>query len=97
MVGVIMPVGDRLRKLRTDAGLTQQELAMRAGLSVSVVAQTEQGVNDDPRLSTLRALARALGVTINDLTGDEDEPAPPETEEPEQRPRRGRPRKPKSR
>jgi transcriptional regulator with XRE-family HTH domain len=94
-----MSVGDRLKKLRTEARLTQQALAMKAGLSVSVVAQIEQGVNDDPRLSTLRALAKVLGATMNDLTGNDDEgqePPQPEPEEPPLKPRRGRPGKPKN-
>jgi transcriptional regulator with XRE-family HTH domain len=69
-----MPVGDRLKQLRTEADMTQQALATAAGLSISVVTQIERGVNADPRLSTLKALAKALGCTMNELTGNDDEP-----------------------
>jgi transcriptional regulator with XRE-family HTH domain len=62
-------IGQSVKDLRAAAGLTQQELAVRAGLSVSVVSQIEQVTNADPRLSTLAALAGALGVSLDQLAG----------------------------
>ena len=55
-------LGARVRRLRQGAGLTQQQLATTAGLALTSLAQLERGVSGDPRLSTLRALAGALGV-----------------------------------
>src|SRR5262245_34277174 len=52
----------RLKDLRESAGLSQQEVAMRADLGLSLVAKLEQGKKGDPRASTLLALAEALGV-----------------------------------
>lgn len=46
---------------RKDAGLTQAELADRAGLSRMTVQKMESGTLD-PRLSTLLEMARALGL-----------------------------------
>jgi transcriptional regulator with XRE-family HTH domain len=48
-------------------------------LSISAVTQIEQGTNQDPRASTLRTLARVLGVTVDDLLKGEEEmqPDPP--------------------
>jgi transcriptional regulator with XRE-family HTH domain len=60
-------LAQRIRELRDAAGLSQQALAMAAGLSISVVTQLEQGQREDPRLSTVVALARALGVTLDEL------------------------------
>jgi transcriptional regulator with XRE-family HTH domain len=57
----------RLRELREKAGWTQQQLAMAAGLSLSLVTRIEQGAREDPRLSTLRALADALGIGVGEL------------------------------
>jgi len=57
----------RLKKLRESAGLTQQELGTRAGISISNLAQLEQGQRTDPRLSTVLAIARALGVRPSKL------------------------------
>lgn len=64
----------RLKELREREGekMTQQELATAAGLSLSVVAQIEQGKIPDPRLSTLRALAKALNVPVLVLIGEEE-------------------------
>lgn len=57
----------RLKALRAEAKLSQQALAVRAGLSLSVVSQIEQGRKEDPRVSTARALADALGASLDDL------------------------------
>jgi transcriptional regulator with XRE-family HTH domain len=69
----------RIKQLREAAGLSQQSLAVAAGLSMSVVSQLEQGAKIDPRVSTVSAIAKALGVSIDDLwagSGD-DAGAPP--------------------
>jgi transcriptional regulator with XRE-family HTH domain len=73
----------RLRELRERAGLTQQELALGAGLHLSAVTRFEQGLRE-PSLSTAAALAAALGVRVDDFLKPAAE-APP--------PRRGRPAK----
>jgi tetratricopeptide (TPR) repeat protein/transcriptional regulator with XRE-family HTH domain len=52
--------GGLLRKLRTDARLTQEELAEAAGLSPRSVSDLERGVNLTPRKDTVRLLADAL-------------------------------------
>jgi transcriptional regulator with XRE-family HTH domain len=66
---------DILKRLRARAGLTQQQLADRAGLSIALVLGLEQGKRDNPRLDTLRKLARGLGCTVGELVGDESPPA----------------------
>jgi transcriptional regulator with XRE-family HTH domain/tetratricopeptide (TPR) repeat protein len=62
--------GVRLAQLRRDHGWTQDLLADRAGLSAVLVKKLEQGVKPSARLSSLAALARALGVPISVLLGD---------------------------
>lgn len=59
-----------LKALRAERGLTQQQLAGKAGLSISLVTQVEQGSVADPRLSTLIALAGALGVSADRLVAE---------------------------
>ena len=49
-----------LRKLRTDARLTQEELAAAAGLSLRTVSDLERGVVTTPHKDTVRLLADAL-------------------------------------
>ncbi len=54
-----LPVHEDLRKFRLKVGLTQTELARRAGVSQSLIARIEAG-DIDPRLSTLRKILTAL-------------------------------------
>src|ERR1022692_3165987 len=60
---------DTFKKLREKAGISQQEVATKAGLSWSLIAQIEQGKKSDVRVSTLLGLAKALGkltLTVRD-------------------------------
>jgi tetratricopeptide (TPR) repeat protein/transcriptional regulator with XRE-family HTH domain len=52
-----------LRRLRDEAGLTQEELAEAARLSPRAVSDLERGVNRTARHDTARLLAGALGLT----------------------------------
>ena len=56
----------RLRKLRDQRGITQEQLAKRAGLSRVYVALIETK-RSDPRLSIVVKLAKALKVKVGDL------------------------------
>ena len=51
-----------LRHLRKQAGLTQEELAERAGLSVRSISDMERGITLTARRETIRLLADALGL-----------------------------------
>ena len=62
-----MKLQDALKSLREKAGVSQQELASRAGLSWSLVAQIEQGKKLDLRVSTLLRLAEVLGIEPAEL------------------------------
>ncbi|MQY10230.1 Regulatory protein AfsR [Streptomyces sp. RB5] len=55
-------VGELLRGLRREAGLTQEELADAAGLSVRAVRDVERGAVATPQKETVRRLADALGL-----------------------------------
>ena len=54
--------GSRLRRHRQAAGLSQEELAERAGLSARGISDLERGVRRSPYPVTVRALAKALGL-----------------------------------
>jgi predicted ATPase/DNA-binding XRE family transcriptional regulator len=56
-------LAQQLRLLRAAAGLTQEELAERAGVSVRAVSDTERGLRVRLYPSTAARLARALGLT----------------------------------
>ncbi len=55
--------GDLLRKVRSQARLTQEDLAEAAGLSPRSVSDLERGVSTTPHKDTVRLLADALGLT----------------------------------
>jgi len=64
----------RLRTLREQAGLSQEELAERADLHWTYVSGMERG-RRNPGLNTLARLARALGLPIETLLTGVDEQA----------------------
>ena len=66
MVAVDPPVvafAGLLRQLRTEAGLSQEELAEAAGVGVRTVSDLERGVALTARKDTARLLADALSLT----------------------------------
>jgi predicted ATPase/DNA-binding XRE family transcriptional regulator len=54
--------GETLRELRIAAGLTQEDLAERTGLSVRGISDLERGARKSPQFQTVRLLADALEV-----------------------------------
>ncbi len=61
--GQVAPFGARLRRLREVAGLTQEELAERAGLTAKGISDLERGRRRRPYPHTVRSLADALGLS----------------------------------
>jgi transcriptional regulator with XRE-family HTH domain len=76
--------GSRLTELRTRAGLTPEQLAQKAGLTLGAFAQLERGERS-PAWGTMVTLAKALGVGVEVFAEERVE---------EPRTRRGRPRRP---
>ncbi len=63
-------IGGGLRLARQARGYSQQQLAGMAGISRQAVSALESGVSD-PSLRVALALARALGMTVEELFGPE--------------------------
>src|SRR5262245_42438126 len=59
-------LGDTIKRLRKERGLTRYGLAKRSGLTVPVVVSVENK-GTDPLWSTVRKLARVLGVPVTEL------------------------------
>lgn len=66
-------VAHNLRRLRKAAGLSQEELAHRAGLDRTYVSGVERGVRN-PTVLVLQDLAGVLAVRPADLLADVEEP-----------------------
>lgn len=58
-----MTIGARVREARTDARMSQEDLARRVGVSQGLIAQIESGTNQGSK--HLAALARTLGVSVD--------------------------------
>jgi transcriptional regulator with XRE-family HTH domain len=66
MMETMVYVGENVRELRTLSALTQEELADRAGITATALSRIERN-EAEPRPSTLRKLAAALGVEPREL------------------------------
>jgi DNA-binding XRE family transcriptional regulator len=62
---------DRLKKLRQQANLTQEQLAEKSALDVGTIRQLEQGTRTNPQWQTVCALARGLGMDLVVFVGTE--------------------------
>lgn len=60
-------LGQRLQKARQRAGLTQQELCQKAGLSYSTLAKIERGAIKAPSVFTVAAIAGVTNSTVEKL------------------------------
>ena len=60
-------LGKRLQLARKRAGLTQQELCQKAGLSYSTLAKIERGAIRSPSIFTVASIAQATNSDIEDL------------------------------
>jgi transcriptional regulator with XRE-family HTH domain len=72
MMEAVVYVGDNVRELRTLSALTQEELADRAGITATALSRIERN-EAEPRPSTLRKLAAALGVEPRELIRRSDD------------------------
>lgn len=69
-------IGTRVRAARVAAKLSQEEVAARAGLQPETISRLENG-RLSPTLTSVAALAKALGVEPGDLAGFGSTGSPP--------------------
>jgi predicted transcriptional regulator len=66
-----MALSDTIRRHRRRADYTQEELAQEAGVGVATIARIETGEIEEPRVSTLRKLAKALDLDTRELLAED--------------------------
>jgi transcriptional regulator with XRE-family HTH domain len=59
-------LGNRLRRLREEKSMTLEQLATKADIGIGSVSEIERGLRS-PNVSTLTALASALGLECYEL------------------------------
>jgi transcriptional regulator with XRE-family HTH domain len=62
-------MGHRLQRLRKDAGFSQSALARATGIPVTTIRGWEQD-RRIPRIDSALKVARALGISLDELAGD---------------------------
>jgi transcriptional regulator with XRE-family HTH domain len=66
MEEVLRQLGQRVRSVRTGAGLTQEDLAERTGLHRTYIGDIERGERNVSTVN-LYKLSRALGMALSEL------------------------------
>lgn len=62
-----MHLGDNLKRIREDRGISQSELAERCGMSTGQISKMETGAQKNPHIETVVAISTALGVSMEEL------------------------------
>ena len=60
-------LANNIRKLREAKGLSQEKLARLVDVANNTLIKMESGENKNPTLDTLKKVAKAFGVSVDDL------------------------------
>jgi len=60
-------IGENIKKLRTKAGLSQEDFAKKSGVKYTTLTKIESNVIKKPSVLIMDKLAKVLGVNIEDL------------------------------
>lgn len=60
-------ISKNIKKLRETKGLSQEKLARLADVANNTIIKIEVGKNQNPTLDTLRKIAKALEISVDDL------------------------------
>ena len=67
MAKELSTIAKNIKKYRDKLGISQDKLSKLAGVTLHTIAKIETGSTPDPRIETLRKIADALGVSVDDL------------------------------
>jgi transcriptional regulator with XRE-family HTH domain len=60
-------IAENIKKYRKKKGITQDKLSKLADITYNTIIKIESGATYNPRVETLKQIADALGVGIDDL------------------------------
>jgi transcriptional regulator with XRE-family HTH domain len=66
-----MDIGKKIKSIREAKGMTAKDVISAVDMGAPMYSRIENGVNE-PSLTTLEKIARALGVTLSDFFNNED-------------------------
>jgi len=61
------PIARNIRKYRNEHGISQDKLSKLTNLSFATITKIEAGDTPNPTVETMKKIADALGVTIDNL------------------------------
>jgi transcriptional regulator with XRE-family HTH domain len=67
MLKAISIIAKNIKKYRTKLGISQDKLSKLAGITLHTITKIESGATPDPRIETVKKIADALDVSIDDL------------------------------
>ena len=60
-------LGEKMKKLRKKEGISQDGLSKKADLAFYTIAKIESGSTPNPSIDTVKKIANALNVTVDEL------------------------------
>jgi len=60
-------IGKNIKKYREKIGISQDKLSKLAGITLHTITKIECGATPDPRIETVKKIADALGVSVDEL------------------------------
>ena len=60
-------IAQNIKKYRKKKGVSQDKLSKLAGITYNTIIKIESGATTNPRVETLRLIAKALDVTVDSL------------------------------
>jgi len=60
-------IAENIKKYRNRLGISQDRLSKLADVTYNTIIKIEAGTNKNPTIETLSKIAKALGVTVDDL------------------------------
>jgi len=67
MSKTISTLGKNIKKYREKLGISQDKLSKLAGITLHTITKIESGATPDPRIETVKKIAKALNVSLDDL------------------------------
>ena len=67
MLNKLPTIAKNIKKYREKLGISQDKLSKLASVTLHTLTKIETGSTPDPRIETLKKIAKGLGVSVNDL------------------------------
>ncbi len=60
-------IAKNIKKYREKKAISQDKLSKLAGVTLHTITKIESGATPDPRIETVKKIADALGISVDDL------------------------------